>query len=89
MDQAHIAAVVGVSRTTVSGWEQGRFEPTFSQILRWAHATGQSLDWFADPLSAVDVRPKGLEPPTFWMGVSWTSEDDAAVAALLNPTAGV
>ncbi len=48
MEQADIATAIGVSRSTVSGWEQGRTEPGASYFVRWAAVTGQSLDWLAE-----------------------------------------
>ena len=65
LDQQHIADMLGVARTTVSTWERGETEPSASNFVRWAQITGQPLAWLAEGI----VRPKGLEPPTFWMGV--------------------
>lgn len=36
-----MAARVGVSHGTISAWERGISEPTVSQFMRWAEATGQ------------------------------------------------
>lgn len=66
--QEELAAIVGVSRTTIGDWEAGRTEPAFSKLVALARATNQPLDWFAEGLETGDVRPKGLEPPTFWFG---------------------
>ena len=74
MDQKTIADALGVSRTTVSGWELGQFEPTFSLMVRWSQITGHPLEWFAEDL----VRPERLELPTFCSG-AWSVADDAAV----------
>lgn len=48
MEQSDIAAAIGVSRQTVSGWEQGRTEPSATYFVRWASVTGQSLEWLAE-----------------------------------------
>jgi transcriptional regulator with XRE-family HTH domain len=48
-----IAAVAGVSRQTVANWEQGRWEPTASQLAAIARLTGRSLDFFFTPQRAV------------------------------------
>ena len=64
MDQGQIAEAIGVARTTVSGWETDKFEPTASSLFAWARETNQPLDWFAEGLVG-DARSKGLEPPTF------------------------
>lgn len=73
LEQAEIAKLVGVARTTVSAWEQGRTEPSATYFVRWAQVTHQPLDWFAEavnaetPAEAGDwVRHEGFEPPTFW-----------------------
>lgn len=68
--QEELARLVGVSRTSLGDWERGDTEPSFSKLVALARATNQPLDWFAEGLNAADVRPKGLEPPTFWLGVS-------------------
>ncbi|WP_096359409.1 helix-turn-helix domain-containing protein [Microbacterium sp. TPU 3598] len=80
LEQAQIADALGVARNTVSNWERGRSEPSATYFVRWAHATGVTLDWLAEgvnaetapteveavsSLSQHSVRPKGLEPLTF------------------------
>lgn len=75
LDQEQIADAIGVGRTTVSNWERGRSEPSATYFVRWARATGVTLDWLAEGLNAETapadaetvsmVRPEGLEPPTF------------------------
>lgn len=80
MDQQQIADAIGVSRTTVSGWERGKFEPTFSTMVKLARLTGQPLEWFAEAVEPGDVRPERLELPTFCMGASeWTVADDVSL----------
>lgn len=39
-----LGALVGVSHGTVSAWERGLTEPTVSQFLAWADATGQNAE---------------------------------------------
>ncbi|MDL9978836.1 helix-turn-helix domain-containing protein [Microbacterium sp. ASV49] len=81
LEQAEIAARCGVSRSAVSAWEQGRTEPSMSNMVKWARAVGQSMEWFAEGveetttapaeagavslLSQHSARLEGLEPPTF------------------------
>ena len=62
IDQTEMGRRVGASRPTVSNWERGLSEPSFSQVVMWAKETGQSLEWLAD---GVWVRHEGFEPPTF------------------------
>lgn len=75
--------LIGVARPTISAWERGLREPSFSQVVAWARLTGQSLDILVDAVNAEtasteveavsslsqhSVRPKGLEPLTFCFG---------------------
>lgn len=62
LEQADIAAAIGVARQTVSNWERGVSEPSATFFVRWAAATGQPLEWLAE---GVSVRPEGFEPPTY------------------------
>lgn len=76
LDQAQMAAMLGVARTTVSTWERGETEPSATNFVHWAQITGQPLEWLAEGIA----RSKGLEPPTFCSVVEyWTSWDDAAL----------
>ena len=78
LDQQQIADKLGVARTTVSTWERGETEPSATNFVLWALITGQPLEWLAEGV----VRPKGLEPLTFWLGVGeWTPEDEALYRA--------
>ena len=72
IDQTTMGALVGASRPTISAWERDEREPSFSQVVRWAEITGQSLEWLAEGVHAkapaeagADVRHEGFEPPTF------------------------
>jgi transcriptional regulator with XRE-family HTH domain len=71
LDQSQMATMLGKSRNTVSAWERGVNEPSVTDVARWALITGQTIEWIVWG----DVRPKGLEPLTFWSVV--TGEDDA------------
>ena len=64
LSQAELADLTGVSARSVFNYEAGRTTPRRPQLIAWALATGVCLDWLEN-----DVRPKGLEPPTFWLGV--------------------
>ena len=80
IEQVEMAAQFGVNRATVSGWENGRTEPKFSQVVAWARITGQPIDALVEAVNAEtastevnavsslsqhSVRHKGLEPLTF------------------------
>gem|GEM_PF-6779467 len=75
LEQAEVAKLCGLSRNTISAWENGRNEPSASGLIRIARITGQSLDWFAEGVNDVapaeagatnwEVRHEGFEPPTF------------------------
>ena len=74
LEQADVAAALGVARATVSTWETGRTEPSATSFMKFAQITGQPLDWFAESVNAetpasagvdYDVRHEGFEPPTF------------------------
>jgi transcriptional regulator with XRE-family HTH domain len=64
LQQAQLAALTGISERSIQNYEAGRTTPRRPQLIAWALATGVSLEWLEG-----DVRPKGLEPPTFWSGV--------------------
>lgn len=51
LDQRQLADALGIARNTVSNYETGTSEPSASNLVRWARATGASLDWLADGVS--------------------------------------
>lgn len=55
-DQTQMGALVGASRPTISAWERGEREPSFSQVVAWARITGQPLDALVE---AADYRSEG------------------------------
>ncbi|WP_130506913.1 helix-turn-helix domain-containing protein [Microterricola gilva] len=78
MEQADLAELIGVSRNSVSNYENGKTELSATTFVRWAAATGVSLEWLAEGMRinaktasaeaetvSGDVRPKGFEPLTF------------------------
>lgn len=80
IDQTTMGARMGVARQTISTWERGEREPSFSQVVTWARLTGQPLEPLIEAVNAEtapaeagavsNVRHEGLEPPTFWSVVS-------------------
>ena len=67
LNQTEFGEVTGISRRSISKYELGEVEPRRPQILAWALATGVAMDWLQAGDAA--VRPKGLEPLTFWTHV--------------------
>ncbi|NUU12728.1 helix-turn-helix transcriptional regulator [Curtobacterium pusillum] len=79
LDQQTLAALTGMSRTTISNYEAERVKPRRAGVVVWAMATGVPFAWLmtgADTQNAPGpdggtegdsdgVRSKGLEPPTF------------------------
>ncbi len=43
LTQHHVAARVGTTRQTVTGWEDGTRVPSAENMCRWAHALGVEL----------------------------------------------
>lgn len=76
MDQMVLAAAMGISRTSVGNYENGRRVPSKPYLRAWAEVTGVDLEWLETGMApaASDgsqvVRPKGFEPLTFWSVVS-------------------
>lgn len=101
LEQSDLAEMLRVSRNSISNYENGKTEPSATTFVRWAAATGVTLEWLAEgirvndktPAEAgvlEDVRPKGFEPPTFWLGVDATHERGASsVTELSNGVAGL
>ena len=76
---AEMAEYLGVSRNSVSAWITGAAEPRLAYLRLFAMRTGVPLEWLRtgemteapsspdgdDGAPVVNVRSKGLEPPTF------------------------
>ncbi len=62
LDQGQVADLIGVARNTVSNWERGRSEPTVTYFVRWANATGVTLDWLAAGVNAEERPPPKWKP---------------------------
>ena len=61
LDQDELADVTGMSRTTISKWENGTTEPSKAGIKLLSIAFGCPEEW----LAAGVVRPEGFEPPAY------------------------
>ena len=76
LNQPQLAEALGVSSNTVGNYERGFTTPRRMVLMAWAMVTGVPVEWLEndedprrDDEGPHGVRPKGLEPPTFWMGV--------------------
>ena len=68
-----IADYLGVARTTVSNWINGRIEPSVQTLRLWALRCGVDYDWLRDgrlpaapvtsPTVMVDIRKPGRWAP--------------------------
>ena len=59
LDQTAMAALLGVTRPTISDYENGRSEPTLSKLVLWAEAADVSLDWLC---ARRDSNPQPSDP---------------------------
>jgi phage repressor protein C with HTH and peptisase S24 domain len=66
--QEQLGEIVGVTKGNVSGWENGRHEPSFQQLNRISLASGLPLDVGSAPLIASE--------PTMQPILSWQHESD-------------
>ncbi len=62
-----MAARLGVARTTVSAWETGKTEPSATNFVRWAHETGQPLEWLAEGVVCAR-RDSNPQPSDLYLG---------------------
>lgn len=81
LEQADLAEMVGISRTSVSNAESGKTRPRKITLNAWALATGVPVTWLqtgeapADPDGGDEgsaVPPAGLEPATCGLTVRRT-----------------
>ncbi len=62
LDQTQMGERIGASRPTISAWERGEREPSFSQVVAWSHITGQPIDALVAAVEAgTDYRSEGWE----------------------------
>lgn len=64
LEQKDVAAALGVNRATVSLWETGKSEPSATNFVLWAQATGQPIEWLAEGVMCArrdsNPQPSGL-----------------------------
>ena len=60
LSQFELAGELGISRVSVSHYENDRSEPSFETVCDWARATNVFLSYFAD--GTLD----GKERPSIW-----------------------
>ena len=72
IEQIPLAEAFGISRNTISNYENGKTDVPAWVMIRYAEATGVSLEWLAYGRNAkapaeagAAVRHEGFEPPTF------------------------
>jgi transcriptional regulator with XRE-family HTH domain len=81
LEQGQLAELADMSRTTVVNYEAGHRQPRRLYLRSIAQATGVDVGWLETgmapaeaeaitELSQHSVRPKGLEPLTFWIGAT-------------------
>lgn len=63
MSQATLAAIVGVTRVTVTSWENGNTSPTVKQLLTLAPALDLPPAWFVEGLTGEFGWISGSAPP--------------------------
>ncbi len=56
LEQAELAGRIGISRTSVSNAEKGKYQPRQITINAWAFATGVPATWLE---TGVDPHPAG------------------------------
>lgn len=71
VEQAQVAEILGVSRTTISNYERGYTSPRRATLLAWAMATGVDADWLmtgaespapSGPGGGAEWAPRGSNP---------------------------
>lgn len=81
LDQIPFAEKIGVSRATITNYENGHVAPRRIVINAWSLATGVPVEWLLHGIvpehereaaamkvaSGDGARPEGFEPPTFWL----------------------
>lgn len=65
LEQAEMAIACGVSRALVSKWERDASEPSVSQAMTWAQATGVSFEW---------LTRSGYNSLNTFQSVEWTGQ---------------
>lgn len=82
-----LAERMGVGRDVVSRAENGKSKPRKIVLNAWALATGVPISWLRDGVGQMSppddhdpARPKGFEPPTFWLAV-----EDAVICEFPTP----
>lgn len=62
-NRAEAAAAIGVAKSTLQAWGEGRSDPSFGGLARLAEVTGVSLDWIAFGVGDTAARgPDGQRP---------------------------
>jgi transcriptional regulator with XRE-family HTH domain len=64
LDQTEMGKRIGASRPSISLYERGDREPSFSQVVIWANESGQPLEWLAAGVECArrDSNPQPSDP---------------------------
>lgn len=64
-----VGAQVGVSKSTISHWENGRYEPSVEQIRGLCNVLKVTPNWLFE-MDAVDLPPDAIEEARAYVGLS-------------------
>src|SRR4029079_505062 len=78
--QTGFADVLGISQQSLGRKLRGESAWSAGELRRAGLVLRVSVGWFFGETEEEPVRPKGLEPPTFWLGVCEHVDDLALVA---------
>ncbi|WP_193752186.1 helix-turn-helix transcriptional regulator [Microbacterium oxydans] len=61
LDQLQMGERVGASRPTISAWERGLREPSFSQVVSWSQITGQPIEPLIEAAARANAETASTE----------------------------
>jgi DNA-binding XRE family transcriptional regulator len=67
LTQAAFGALLGVSKQTISHWENGRYEPNIAQLQAICEAVPCSADWLVNGISPESLPPDALAQARFYV----------------------
>lgn len=63
LEQDELAEAIGIARSSLSAYENGRRTPRRPVLLSWALATGVPLEWLMEPLTSGSPESSGIDVP--------------------------